>query len=123
MRSKPSPEPKPGRKPDPAAQPRPRMAGFRRCRTGLWNGYIKKQFYAEPVGGGPWIARSSYFRLEQGRSIEHSEQARQAFMELLDQLVSAGWEITGRRSGAWEVELRQPARSARPASAPPRTLT
>lgn len=87
------------------------------CRVGVWDGYLKKQFYAE-APGGTWLAQSRFFRLERGRSLEDSERAQAARAELLDELARAGWQVTAHRPGSLELALRRPARAAPPAPRP-----
>ena len=78
------------------------------CRIRLWQGYIKKQFYAEPSGGGSWLAESPFFRLDRGQTVAECEAARDALVALVAALQSQGWEVAGRGAAPWDIEMRRP---------------
>jgi hypothetical protein len=63
------------------------------------------QFYAESSDREYWVAKSPFFRVEQGSTVEDSEQAAEALTQLLDTLVADGWEIADRRPDSWDVTL------------------
>jgi len=88
------------------------------CRVRLWQGYIGNQFYAESPAGGEWLAQSPIFHVDKGRAIEDSEQAAEAFDAFLDELIADGWEIAG-GTASWDVSLRRPVRTGRPAPRQP----
>jgi hypothetical protein len=96
------------RAPAPATQP-----GVQSCRIRLWHGYIKKQFYAESPETGELVAKSAFFRVEKGSTIQDSSNAAEAFDALVDELAGDGWEITGREPGSWDVALRRRAGAPR----------
>jgi hypothetical protein len=110
--AKPPATPARARPTEPAPAP-PAQPGWQSCRIRLWHGYIKKQFYAESPETGELVARSAFFRVEKGSTIEDSSNAADAFDALVDELVAAGWEITGRRPGSWDVALRRRAGAPR----------
>jgi hypothetical protein len=110
--AKPPAAPAPAGPTEPAPAP-PAQPGWQSCRIRLWHGYIKKQFYAESPETGELVARSAFFRVEKGSTIEDSSNAADAFDALVDELVAAGWEITGRRPGSWDVALRRRAGAPR----------
>jgi hypothetical protein len=75
------------------------------CRIQLWHAYIRKQFYAAPVGGGRWLAESDFFQLAAGESVADSADALGAVDGLVAELRDAGWEIARRGEQPWELEL------------------
>ena len=85
----------------------------------LWHGYVKKQFYAESPGTGEWVAQSPFFRIEKGRTLDDSQQAADAFIALVDELMADGWEVVDRQPDSWQTSLRRRTPAGRPAPRQP----
>jgi hypothetical protein len=106
----------------PAQQP-----DVERCEIVLWTGYVKKQFYAAPVGltgrSAP-VQDSSYFRLR--HADEPGAPAERALEELLGRLEDAGWHVVSQGSRWYQYRLErwsgdgesQPAQDKHPLAPP-----
>ena len=104
----------PSREPSRAVEPEPEPEPvYESCRIRLSTATIKKHYYAEAPGGEK-IAKSPFFRVEEGRPVEDSEKAAAAFDVLLGKLADAGWDVSGVRRGERDVTVRRRARAAQP---------
>ena len=96
--------------PEPVPVPEPDTES---CRIRLSTATIKKHFYAQAPGGEK-VAKSPFFRVEEGVPVEDSEKAAAAHDVLLERLADAGWDVSGVRRGERDVTVRRRAGAAQP---------
>jgi hypothetical protein len=95
---------------EPEPEPEPETES---CVIRLSTATIKKHFYAEAPGGEK-VAKSPFFRVEEGVPIEASAKAAAAYGVLLERLADAGWDVSGVRRGERDVTVRRRIRAAQP---------
>jgi hypothetical protein len=96
-------EPAPGAMPEPA----PPGGDWQTCEIGLWQGYVKSQFYARVTGADGQdytVAVSPLFRSKD--PLAHDEIGRAAHVQLAQQLLEQGWGADGRGSLWYELRFR-----------------
>lgn len=85
-----------GRRPG-AAEPAPAQPHVEQCRVQRWDGYVMSTFYAL-APNGTVVAESRPFRRRRGETGDLTEQAQQAYNDLLAALLAEGWEQVAQAS-------------------------
>jgi hypothetical protein len=83
-------------------------ASVEACEIALWTGYMKKQFYAAPVGRAETLeafAMSSYFRLRDDGV--PTAAAHRALKGLIARLEHAGWEVVSEGPNWYQYRLER----------------
>jgi hypothetical protein len=93
-----------------AAPERPgeQRTGIERCEILLWTGYVKKQFYAAPLGAARTLevlATSSYFRLRDADV--PTATAEHALEGLIARLENAGWQVVSTEAHWYHYRLER----------------
>jgi hypothetical protein len=91
-------------------EPAPPETVWQTCEIGLWQGYVRSQFYARVTaadGTDFTVAMSQPFRSKD--PLAHDEVGRSAHVGLAQQLLEQGWVADGRGDLWYELRFRLPA--------------